>query len=278
MKILILGATGQVGTAIEKVCIDKNIEHIGLSSKDIEITHKNEIEESIERNDPDVVINCVAFQAIDNCERNPHKSFDINSIAVLDLAGVCQKKNITLVHLTTHTIFDGKSSPYTEDDIPNPINVYGMSKHIGDCFIRNICKKYYIFLLPTMFGDRRGGNIGIVEKIIKWMDEKKVLHMAGDKIDSFGYTDDIAKRMVNMLIEKYPYGTYHLTNQGGGSYYILALKIAEVLNKDVTIHKAKDSDFPSIGRKPLRTTLKSNKLKPLRPWKEALTEYLEDLK
>lgn len=275
MKILLLGSTGQVGTAIESICKEKGIKSIGLGREGIEITHPEEVENIIDECNPDVIINAVALQAIDKCEIHQKEAFDINSIAVSNLAKICEKKDISLLQLSTHSIFDGtKDGYYTENDIPNPINTYGASKYMGECFARNLCKKHYIVRLPTMFGKRRAGYFGFVDKLLKWIDEGKELNMAYDKIDSFGYTLDIANKLIDMLEKKMPFGTYHLTNSGRGSYYDLALKTVEILGVNIKVRKAEDKNFPAIGKKPLNTSIKSVKLKPLRSWEEALYSYI----
>jgi dTDP-4-dehydrorhamnose reductase len=277
LRILLLGSTGQVGTALENTFRNKNIECIGLGREDIEFIHPDEIQNSIEIHKPDVIINSVALQAIDKCELYPAEAFEINATAVLRLAKICQKKDLTLVQLSTHSVFDGKKKDYyTEEDKPNPINVYGASKYVGECFAGNLCEKHYIIRLPTMFGSRRAGYFGFIDKLLKWIEDGRTLRMADNKIDSFGYSRDAAEMIYQMLENKLPYDLYHLTNQGKGSYYDLAITVAKLLDKNIKIHRAKDKEFPALGKKPLKTAMKSNKLKTLRNWKEALEEYIKE--
>ena len=98
--------------------------------------------------------------------------------------------------------------------------------------------------------------------------------MADDKFDSFGYTKDTADSLINILEEELPFGVYHLTNSGKGSYYDLALKVVEILGVNNNVSRAKDKDFPAIGKKPLKTAMSSVKLRPLRTWQDALYEYI----
>lgn len=248
---------------------------MGLGREDIEITHPEEVENVIGDYNPDVLINSVAFQAIDKCEIHPKEAFDINSIAVSHIAKMCEKNDITLLQLSTHSVFDGtKDDYYTEDDCPNPVNTYGASKYIGECFARSLCMKHYVIRLPTMFGGRRAGYLGFVDKLLKWIAEGKELRMADDKIDSFGYTVDTANSLITMTEEALPFGVYHLTNSGKGSYYDLALKIVEILGSDNKVNRVKDKDFKAIGNKPLKTAIRSVKLKSLRSWEDALYAYI----
>lgn len=275
MKILLLGSTGQVGTAIESSSRNKGIECVGLDREKIEITRPEELESAVAEHKPEVVVNSVALQAIDNCETCPKEAFDVNSIAVWNLAKICKKWDIALLQLSTHSVFDGtKDGYYTEKDRPNPINIYGASKYMGEVFARNFCEKHYIVRLPTMFGKRRAGYPGFIDKVLRWTDEGRELNMADDKIDSFAYTADAANSLINMLKEELPFGVYHITNSGKASYYDFVSKMTKMLDLNIRVNRARDKDFKSTGNKPLKTQMKSIKLKPLRSWEDALCAYI----
>lgn len=276
MKILLFGSSGKLGTAIEKVCQDKNIDYIGLTHSDIEITNKFELKEIIEKHNPTAIINAASLVGITQCEDEPQKSFEVNSTAVNNLARICQKKNITLVQTSTIAVFDGnKDGEYTEEDLPNPTSVYSASKYAGECFVKNICEKYYIFRFPLLFGNRRNNSVGFVDKILTWIEEGKDLKIADDKIDSFAYTKDVAEEIVSILEKKLPYGVYHLSNEGKENYFNFVNEMVKILDVNVKITKAKHDDF---GFKdvhyPKKTSIKSVKLPSIRNWKEALGEYL----
>ncbi len=279
MKILLLGSTGMLGTAVETVCQKRNIKCIGLAHADLEITNKKEIEEAIKKYNPSVVINAVAIVGIDPCEINPQKAFDVNTIAVANLAKICAKENIILVQPSTHTVFDGtKDGYYTEEDRPNPLNIYGVSKFAAEYLAKNLCEKYYIVRFSTMFGRRRnseeGLGLGFVGKVLKWIKEGRVLRIADDKIDSPAYTIDVANTIIDMLKEKKPFGIYHIANAGKVSYYDFISKLVEILGSNTKIIRAKDRDFACLGQKSLKTGMRSIKLKALRSWQDALYEYI----
>ena len=276
MKVLLLGSTGQVGTAIEESCERKGIACVGLGREQIEITHPEEVESAIGSYAPDVVVNSVAFQAIDKCELHPEEAFSVNSIAVSHLAKLCDKNSVTLMHLGTHTVFDGTNDDYyTEEDVPNPINIYGASKNVGECLAMNLCRRHYVVRLPTVFGKRRAGYHGFLDKVLRWIQEGRHLRISDDKIDSFGYAADIADELLAILERGLPFGMYHVTNAGKASYYDLVLKIVRLLGADVHLDRAKDKDFPALGPKPLKTAVRSLKLEPLRGWEEALQAYMQ---
>jgi len=275
MKVLLLGSTGQVGTAIESHCKKKGIECLGLSRENIEITHPEEVESAIENYCPDVVINSVALQAIDKCVLHAAEAFEINSIAVSHLARICDKKDITLMQLSTHTIFDGtKNDYYTEDDGANPINIYGASKYLGEIFARNLCKKHYIVRIPVVFGSRRAGYYGFVDKVLQWIDEGRELKMTDNNTESFCYNLDVADSLICILLKKMPFGVYHVTNFGKASMYEFVSKIVEIMGVHSRVHRAKDKDFKALGKRPLHTAIKSIKLDPLRAWEDSLSEYI----
>ena len=280
MKILILGITGTFGTALERVCIEKNIEYIGLSHSDIEITNPDELQSSIKKHKPDVIVNSVAILGIEKCEKCPQEAFNVNSIAVSYLAKICQEEDIILVQPSTNTVFDGTmNGVYTEDDIPNPTNIYSNSKYAAECFAKNLCDKHYVVRFPMLFGNRKNEGLGFVDKVLKWIKEGKTLRIADDKIDSPTYTIDAAKLVLSLLENNKPYGIYHIANKGIVNYYDFVMEIIRILDIDAEILPAKDEDFPSVTYKPLVNPIKSIKLKPIRSWEEALKEYLtEDFK
>jgi len=276
MKILVLGSTGKLGTAVETVCQNRNISCVGLTHADIEITNPDEVRAIIEKKDPDIIVNAAGLVGITQCELEPQKAFNVNTIAINNLAKICNEKNITLVYIGTVGVFDGKKDGYyTEEDTPNPTNVYAISKYAGECFVKNICKNYYIIRLPTLFGKRRNKSLGFVDKVHMWLKQGKELRIADDKVDSFAYTIDAANALISILEKKMPYGIYHIANSGGASYYDFVSKLIEILKTGTKIIKTKDKYFKSEGYKPLKTPTKSIKLEPLRSWQDALYDYLK---
>lgn len=276
MKMLLFGSTGALGTAIEEICAKKSISCIGLTHKDLEITNYEETEKVIDSVKPDVIINAVALIGINLCEQNPQKAFEINTIVVSHLAKICQKKNIIFVQPSTHAVFDGKKGDYyTEEDIPNPQNIYAISKYGAECLTRNICNKYYIVRFPTLFGSRRNKSPGFVDKMILKIKNREELKISEDKIDSPSYTRDIAKTIISLLEEKKSFGVYHVANNGGVSYYTFISTLIKMLNIKTKVIPVKDEVFSSLGKVSLKTPIKSVKLLPLRNWEDALKDYIK---
>jgi dTDP-4-dehydrorhamnose reductase len=276
MKILLLGSTGQLGTAIMRCAKNEKVECVGFGREKFEISHIDEVIDLIDKIEPNVLINAVALQAIEKCERYKQDAFSINGIAIDSLARICESREIVLVQLSTHTVFDGrKNAPYVESDVPCPINTYGMSKLVGDLYTINLCSKHYVLRLPTVFGPRQEGYEGFCDKLSSWVSKEVKLRMADDKIDSFGYSEDISKEIIRILLDQEPYGIYHVTNSGGCSYYTFTAEYLRLIGKpDYPLDKALDKEFPCSGKKPKKTELASEKLRPLRSWQTALADFV----
>jgi dTDP-4-dehydrorhamnose reductase len=277
MKILLFGSTGMIGTAVETVCRNAGIDYIGLNHNDIEVTDDASINKMIEKYAPDVVINSVAIIGINPCENNPVEAFKINSIVASTMAKVCNNSDIIFAQPSSHAVFDGtKNGYYTEDDVPRPINTYSMSKYVAELYAVNLCRKHYVVRFPTMFGSRRNNRTGFCDKVLEKINKGQELRVADDKIDSMTYTIDAAERLISMLKQKMPYGVYHIANAGMISYYSFVKKLIELLEVDAKLVAAKDSDFPALGYKPLKTAMKSVKLPPMRSWEQALSEFVSN--
>ena len=275
MKILLFGSSGMVGTAIEEMCLKKNIGCIGLSHKDIEITDTGRVNSIIEKHKPDIVINSVAIVGINPCEERPDMAFAVNSTTVLNLARICQMHGIVLVQTSTHAVFDGtKDDYYTEDDLPNPTGIYSASKYLSERFAANLCKKHYVVRFPTLYGRRRNQALGFVDKVLQRMAKGEELRIADDKIDSPTYTLDLAEALISLLEQSHPFGIYHIANSGRVSFFNFVMRIKGLLKSDVNIMPAKDGEFKALAHKPLKTAMKSIKLEPMRNWEDALCEYI----
>jgi dTDP-4-dehydrorhamnose reductase len=224
-----------------------------------------------------VVINAVALIGYDLCESDPVEAFRVNSLSASYLAKACEERNLTFVQLSTHAVFDGmKDTPYTELDSPNPLNCYAATKHMAELFCRNLCQRYYVVRLPTLFGPRRNNRPGFVDKVLERIGKGEPLRIASDKIDSPTYSLDAASALIRMLQESSPYGVYHLANHGSVSYFDLVATILQMTGSEASLTSVKDSDFPFSGKKPLKTSMTSEKLQPLRSWEDALKSYLEN--
>lgn len=282
MKILLIGADGQLGTDIEKV-IDKQ-ELIPLTISDINVTNKENVSAIISKYKPDVVINTSAFTNVDDCEDHDEEAFAVNALGVKNLCVACKEADSALVHISTDYVFDGnKGKPYTESDIPNPGTVYGISKLAGEEYVRSMLKKYFLIRTCGLYGvagcmGKGGGNF--IESMLKLAKQKPVIRVVGDQVVSPTYTLDLARK-INQLIRTEHYGLYHIANKGSCSWYEFAKKIFELTGTKVKLESATTDEFKSKARRPSFSALDNSNLRKLglddlRTWDKALEAYLAE--
>ena len=284
MKILLIGADGQLGTDIQKV-IDRS-ELIPLTIADIDVTRKESVSACIGKYKPDVVVNTSAYHRVDDCEGNDGIAFAVNAIGVKNLCLACGENDSALVHISTDYVFDGmKGKPYGEKDCPNPGTVYGISKLAGELYVKYMLKKHFIVRTCGLFGvagclGKGGGNF--IESMLKLAKEKPVIRVVADQIVGPTYTLDLARKINDLIKTKY-YGLYHVTNKGNCSWYDFAKKIFELTGTKVKLEKATTSEFKSKATRPAYSVLEHGNLRKiglddLRTWDKALEAYLEEKK
>lgn len=275
MNILLFGSTGMLGTALEQVCKNRDLNCYSALHKDTDITDPDDLKQAIEKFVPDVIINAAALVGIAQCEYDPQKTFDVNTIAVSYLARLCEEKNIVFVQISSSSVFDGtKNDYYTEDDCVSPTASYSASKYVAECFTKTFCSKHYIIRLPLLFGPRQNRGERFVDMLIGKLQSDEKLEVSIDKIDSPTYTIDAANVILDIVEGAKPFGLYHVANHGKVSLYEFVSQFVKVSSSNLQILKAKDKDFKSPVYTPLALPLKSVKLRPLRSWKDALQEYI----
>ncbi|NQS89187.1 dTDP-4-dehydrorhamnose reductase [Patescibacteria group bacterium] len=278
MKILITGANGQLGTDFCKIFQDCDV--IPLTHADIEITSMDSVEKALDQHKPDVVINTAAYVRVDDCETHPEKAFLVNAVGVKNIAEASQALGATLVRISTDYVFDGKkSTPYTEDDTPNPINIYGISKLAGEQYAK-LAERYYIIRVSSLFGiaGARGKGGNFVETMIKKAKSKEKITVVDDVIISPTYTKDTARVIKKIIEEGLPYGIYHAANTGYCSWYEFTKKIFELLKWSTDLNPIKTEDLTLKAKRPIFSALENRKLPSyslkMSNWHEALREYL----
>jgi dTDP-4-dehydrorhamnose reductase len=279
MKIVIIGADGQLGTDLCTV-IDIT-KQIPLTIKDLDITNISQCHNVLTKHLPDIVINTAAYNKVDLCEENDLEAYKVNANGVKNLALVCREIDSTLVHFSTNYVFDGeKQFPYAEMDTPNPRTAYGISKLAGEYFVKYICKKYYLIRTAGLFG-KAGclgkGGVNFVEAILSKAKNGEELKVIGDEILSPTYTLDLARKVYE-LIGTNKFGTYHITNKGECSWYDFAKKIFEYAGVEINLQRINSSQLNSKAKRPKYSTLVNCNLdelglNDLPVWQEALKSY-----
>ena len=218
-KILITGAGGQLGTDFQRILTEKNIEFIAPDEKGCNITDRNSMSRILDEAQPGVLINCAAFNAVDDAEDSSNTAFLVNSEAPGILAELCSERKIFLVHYSSDYVFDGKKENlYTEEDVTNPLNVYGKSKLAGEEAVISSADDFLIFRLSWVFGP---GKQNFLYKLSQWAQNNSVLKISADETSVPTYTGDIVEATLGS-IDRGMRGLFHLVNSGYASRYELA--------------------------------------------------------
>lgn len=244
---------------------------------DIDIRNESNTISKIENLRPEVIINVAAYTDVDGCETNEEKAFAVNAEGMKHIALGAIKCRAKVVYLSTDYVFDGrKREPYTENDPPNPLNVYGRSKLKGEQYLQERVEDFLIIRTQWLFG-RYGKNF--VTSILQQAIQKRVLSIVNDQIGSPTYTADLAKA-ISLLIQSNARGIFHVANSDLCSWYTFGhaiLKLSGMTGVKIIPISSKELNRPAL--RPPYSVLSTQKLKretgmSLRPWSEALREYL----
>ncbi len=274
IKYLITGAQGQLGGEFLKTL---GREAKGLSHSELDIGNTDRVLEILYSLRPRIIINCAAYNYVDLAEERYYEAIRTNTIGPRNLAYGAKKIGAFLVHFSTDYVFDGtKTSPYTEEDIPNPVNMYGRSKYMGELSIKEELVNYLILRVSWVFGD---GRQNFIYKLLKWSEEKDVLEIASDEVSVPTSTSTIVNITVKALDEKLT-GLYHLTNSGYASRYEWAVFILEKLGIKKEVVPVSSERFNLPAKRPKFSAMSNEKLSGILgiripSWQEATLERLK---
>ena len=287
MKVAIIGANGQLGSDLVEAFGE---EAIPLTRRDLDVTSLESLK-ILNELKPEVIINTSAYVRVDDAEVEVEKAFQVNAIGALNVAKACNEIGAINIYISTDYVFDGaKGEPYEEDDVPNPINVYGLSKYAGEILTRNYSEKYYVIRVASLYGKAgargKGGNF--VDYMIQRAKNGEEIKVVNDMFMSSTYTKDISrmlKRFLDLdLAIKPEFGVYHIVNEGYCNWYEFTREIFNILGWDaqIQINPIKSSELERLARRPVFSALKNGKLDDLglrmRNWKDALKDYLMEEK
>lgn len=280
MKIAIIGANGQLGSDLQAVLSEEH-EVEALNHSNIEITDIKSVRNVLSSVRPHLVLNTAAYNLVPGAEQNPELAFQINGIGPLNLAKICTDLGITLAHYSTDYVFDGKKQkPYTEDDLPNPLNVYANTKLSGEYFVLNYCPASYVIRVSGIYGKvpSRSKGANFITTMIKLAGEKSEVRVVDDEILTPTPTYYIAKNTAS-LIKTNSFGLFHMSCEGQVSWYEFAKLIWDTLKLKTPLYPASANDFPTEVKRPFYSVLENQRLKNLGinhmpHWKEALVNFL----
>ena len=274
-RIILLGGKGLLGTNIAPI-LDKTFDLTICDIDTWDITDRASGEHYIEQYNPDVLINLAAMTVVDGCEDKRELAERVNGYGAGVLADLCRDHSIHFVHISTDYVFDGtKTLPYKENDIPNPVSVYGITKLMGE---RAVMEKNPSSLIIRAQGLYGNGGENFITKVVKIAKQSGTLRVVNDQRGSPTYAKDLAEPLI-ALMEKGKTGIYHLANSGSCTWFEFAGEIFRLLEIDTAIIPISSAELERKAPRPSYSVFdmwkyqKDTGLK-MRPWQEALREYL----
>ncbi len=280
-SVLITGAGGQLGQDMVHACRQRKISCISADSKTLDITRFPDVMDFVRSHkEIEAIINCAAYNAVDETEQHWRKAFLVNGTGVRNLALAANSLNVPLVHYSSDYVFDGmQNKPYTIIDPPNPISMYGKSKLLGEQYVRDLADQYFLIRVSWVFGR---GNTNFVKKVLEWSKGKNELKVVEDQVASPTYTVDLAKATLDLLTTNL-FGLYHITNAGSCSRYAWAQYILDKTGWEGELIPAKSKDFATPAQRPVFSVLDPFGTKEsidytLPSWQDATDRFLRELK
>ncbi len=284
MKILLLGANGQLGSDIVAACGD----HGGFDLEpwvraDLDVTNAGELRRRLGEISFDVLVNCTSYHKTDEVEDNATMGFAVNTHAVETMADLCAEKNARFVHFSTDYVFGGDldaAVPYTEEAPKSPVNVYGASKAMGETLARIANPDSVIFRVASLFGiagaSGKGGNF--VDTMLRLGGERDSLKVVDDQFMSPTSTADIADMLFRALENDIAAGIYHAVNSGNTTWCGFSREIFNLAGIDVEVTPCTSNEYPLRAMRPKYSALDNTRLASaigeIRPWRPALADYL----
>jgi len=277
MKVLILGANGQLGSEFKTFLKDK-VEIFAFDHKELDILDLSNLINKFFDLSPEVVINCAAYTKVDQAEKD--LAYQINALGAKNVSFASLKIKAKVVYFSTDYVFDGaKNSPYTELDKPNPLSIYGKSKLFGEEFTKQFNPNHLILRISWLYGIN-GSNF--VKTIVKLAKEKGELKVVDDQFGTPTYTFDVVKQTWK-LIQEDSVGLYHSSNTGQTTWFDFAKEIVEQLNLNAKVLPIKTSEFPTLAKRPSFSVLENYLLQIenkniMRNWEEAFDDFVNKYK
>lgn len=290
MNILITGSKGQVGTELVIEAIKRDHKVHAYGSQELDISNLEQVNSTVQRIKPDVIINAAAYTAVDKAETETELAYAVNARGSENLAKACKEQNIPLLHISTDYVYDGdKRTPYIETDPPNPTGVYGASKLEGDQKIEQIWHKHIIIRVSWVFGEQ-GNNF--VKTMLRLAEQRDELSIVDDQFGAPTSAKAISHCLLDILTHQQfnlsdcSWGTYNFQSDPGTTWFGFAQVIFQqanqwgVLNKQMKLNPIPSSEFPTPVKRPANSKLDGKKLQQLfgiepADWKSDLSEMLK---
>ncbi|PFH87067.1 dTDP-4-dehydrorhamnose reductase [Bacillus sp. AFS088145] len=279
MKVLVTGYGGQLGYDVVQECGRHGLNVKGCGRQDLDITKKESVFSIVDSYKPDVIIHCAAYTAVDKAEDDKENCWNVNVEGTRFLVEAAKKHHSKFIYISTDYVFNGKGeSPFDEDDQPDPIGYYGLTKYEGEKVVQSFIENYFIIRISWVFGFN-GNNF--IKTMLRLSETRDELNIVGDQIGSPTYTVDLARLIVD-LVKSDKYGIYHATNEGFTSWADFAKEIFKQTDSKTFVNSIASEDYPTRAARPKNSRLSKQKLvengfQSLPSWQDALARYLVQL-
>ena len=280
MKVLVTGVKGQLGYDVVRELEKRGHTAVGVDIDEMDITDAAAVERVLTETQPEAVIHCSAFTAVDRAEDETELCRRVNVEGTENIAKICKKLDCKMLYLSTDYIFSGDGErPWEPDDEASPLNAYGQSKYDGELALKKYVEKYFIVRISWVFGIN-GNNF--IKTMLRLGRENGAVKVVDDQIGSPTYTYDLSRLLVDM-IESDRYGAYHATNEGICSWYEFAKEIFRAAGmNDVSVTPVKSGEFPVKAKRPKNSRMSKEKLVAngftlLPAWQDAVVRYMKEL-
>jgi dTDP-4-dehydrorhamnose reductase len=288
MKLLFIGANGQLGWELGKKGKESDFDTESVDLPDFNITDQDNVRSQVEKSAPDLVINASAYTAVDKAESESELAFAVNEKGPTFLADACAAHNIPMIHVSTDYVFDGeKKTPYLESDPVSPLGVYGQSKAAGDDAIRNKLSSHIIIRTAWLYGTH---GLNFVKTMLRLGKERETLRVVADQHGCPTYAADLASAIFTISRKvldgsNVRWGTYHYCGQGSTTWHGFAEEIFSIANTRTSlkvwqVEPVTTDDYPTPTKRPANSVLDCSRIQQnfgiqTRPWKESLTDMLQ---
>ncbi len=280
-KVIVTGANGQLGKEFQQLVSSFPFEFIFLTKDDLSINQPAEVKKIFREHQPQYLINCAAYTAVDKAENEKDIAFQVNAAATGELAAMCKEQHAKFIHISTDYVFDGSATvPYRENDLPNPQGVYGASKSEGEKLaVKNNPES--IIIRTSWLYSSYGKNF--VKTMMRLMSEKEEINVVNDQFGSPTYAPDLAAAIMQIVsFGKWVPGIYHYSNEGIISWHDFAVAIKELTGSTCKINPITTAQYPTTAKRPAYSVLDKTKIQTtfgisIRGWKDGLAVCIQRL-
>lgn len=277
---LVLGCRGMLGSDLVAAFGVGDV--TAWDREELDVTNTGEVLEKISALAPEVIVNATGYTDVDGAEDNRAAAFALNDGAVKNIVQAAARCGATLVHFSTEYVFDGaQEAGYDEVAVPNPLSVYGESKAAGESYVINYVNGYlvrtsWLYGHTPQQGKPRGMNF--VDTVLKLAAGAPEVRVVNDQFGKLTSTKDLAHAVVRLLGGGFEPGVYHLVNEGAATWYDVAVEAFRLRGVKAPLVPITTTEYPTRARRPQYAVLLNTKFHPLRPWQEALRDYLNSAK